>query len=29
MLINNTVAAASNFTYTVRIRAGDNDGGGP
>ena len=25
MLINDTVAAASNFTYTVRIRAADND----
>ncbi len=25
MLINNTVAAASNFTFTVRIRACDND----
>ena len=25
MLINDTVTAASNFTYTVRIRAADND----
>ena len=25
MLINDTVAGASNFTYTVRIRAADND----
>jgi hypothetical protein len=25
MLINDTVAAASNFTYTVRMRAADND----
>jgi uncharacterized repeat protein (TIGR02543 family) len=28
MLINDTVAPASNFTFTVRLRAGDNDGCG-